>query len=120
MYEIAIKSDFASAHFLRGYDGPCKDLHGHTWQVEVAIDSDKLNAVGLVVDFRELKMKLRGFLQHIDHVNLNEILYFRNVNPSTENLAKYIYDEFGKAINPLTIKRVTVWESDVTSVTYYE
>ena len=120
MFELSIKSDFASAHFLKGYDGPCKDLHGHTWKVEVVLQSEKLNSVGLVIDFKEIKKQLKEFLMAIDHVNLNDLSYFQQVNPSTENLAKYIYDGFSKGIQPLKIKRVTVWESDVASVTYYE
>jgi len=120
MFELSIKSDFASAHFLKGYDGPCKDLHGHTWKVEVVLQSDKLNNVGLVIDFKEIKKRLKNFLMTIDHVNLNDLSYFQQVNPSTENLARYIYDGFSKEIHPLKIKRVTVWESEVASVTYYE
>lgn len=120
LFELSIKGDFASAHFLRDYDGPCKDLHGHTWKVEVAVTSPKLNRIGLVVDFRLIKRQLKDFLMIIDHVNLNEIAYFKKVNPSTENLAKYIYREFGKVVRPFKIKQVTVWESDAASVRYYE
>jgi len=120
MFELSIKGDFASAHFLKGYDGPCKDLHGHTWKVEVVLQSDQLNSVGLVVDFKEIKKQLKDFLMAIDHVNLNELSYFKEINPSTENLAKYIYDGFTLKIQPLKIKQVTVWESDVASVTYFK
>jgi len=119
MFELAIESHFDSAHLLRGYDGPCKDLHGHTWKVEVVVQKDKLNDIGLVIDFKDIRSKLNGFIKHIDHVNLNDIPYFKQVNPSTENLAKYIYDGFSKEVQPLKIKHVTVWESDTASVTYF-
>ncbi len=118
MYELAIKSDFASAHFLRDYAGKCKTLHGHTWQVEVVIVSETLDKIGMVTDFIAVKKELKHFLETIDHVNLNDLPYFKNVNPTTENLAKYIFDEFPKAYPGIKLKEVTVWESDRASVTY--
>ncbi len=134
MYELTVKSDFASAHFLRGYDGPCQDLHGHTWKVEITVESDRLDDIGMVVDFKVIKQQLKDFLMRIDHVCLNDLPFFKKVNPSTEHLAKYIFDEFGKiclpagkaglpagkAGQPLKIKRVRVWESDTSDVTYYK
>ncbi len=90
MYELSIKGDIAAAHFLRGYEGKCKDLHGHTWHVEVAIVSDQLDKVGMVADFAVLKKQLKEFLMGLDHVCLNDLPFFKSVNPSTENIAKYI------------------------------
>ncbi len=120
MFELSITGDFASAHFLRNYEGPCKNLHGHTWKVEVTIQSEKLNEIGLVVDFRDLKQRLKEILMPIDHVCLNDLPYFQAVNPSTENLAQYIYREFAKVTTPFVLKRVRVWESETSSVTYWE
>lgn len=121
MYELMVTADFASAHFLRGYNGPCEKLHGHTWKIQVTIVSDKVNQLGLVVDFRDIKNKLKEFLSHLDHVCLNEdIPFFREHNPSTENLARYIYKEFSKECQPFAVKRVSVWESENSGVTYYE
>ena len=120
MFELSIKGDFASAHSLRGYQGKCKDLHGHTWKVEVVLKSEALNQIGMVADFAKLKKDLRAFLERIDHVHLNDLPYFKDVNPTTENLAKYIYEEFPKFSSGVKIKKVTVWESDQASATYYE
>ncbi|OGX26560.1 MAG: 6-carboxytetrahydropterin synthase QueD [Omnitrophica WOR_2 bacterium RIFCSPHIGHO2_01_FULL_48_9] len=120
MYELTIKSDFASAHFVRGYQGNCKDLHGHTWKVEVTVENDKLDAIGMVVDFKIIKQQLKDFLKNIDHVCLNDLPHFKVVNPTTENLAKYIFDEFAKVCHPLRIKKVCVWESETSDVTYYK
>ena len=120
MFEISIKDNIASAHYLRGYEGRCKDLHGHTWKVEVVIESKKLDKIGMVVDFVELKKKLKEFLKPIDHVCLNDLAYFKKNNPTTENIAKYIYDNFQEKIKPLKIKYVQVWESDSSSVVYFE
>jgi len=120
MFELSIKSDIASAHFLRGYEGKCKNLHGHTWQIEVFINGEQLDEIGMVADFRILKKKLKVFLDTIDHMCLNDLPYFQKVNPTTENIAKYIYENFGEEIKPLRLSKVKVWESDITCVTYFE
>ncbi len=120
MFELTVKGEIASAHMLQGYEGPCKDLHGHTWKIEVTIVSEKLNTIGLVVDFQDLKKKLREFLSHLDHVCLNDLPFFKKENPSTENLAKYIYKEFAKQCLPFQLKKVQVWESESSCITYYE
>lgn len=120
MFELSVRGDFASAHQLKGYPGRCKDLHGHTWKVEVIITSDHLDPIGMVADFKDLKRKLRMILDPLDHVFLNELPAFREVNPSTENIAKYLYHECAKSFAPLKLKHVQVWESDSSGVVYYE
>lgn len=120
MYELSIKGDIAAAHFIEGYPGKCKDLHGHTWKIEVTVISDRLDEIGMVADFAVLKKHLRGVLEKIDHVCLNDLDYFKQHHPTTENLARYIYGEFAEAVKPIRIKQVRVWESDTSSVTYYE
>jgi 6-pyruvoyltetrahydropterin/6-carboxytetrahydropterin synthase len=120
MYELSIQDHIASAHLLRGYDGPCRELHGHTWQVEVTVLATDLNPIGLVADFKDMKAKLKKFLAHLDHVNLNDLPAFQKDNPSTENLARYIYRNFSKECSPLKIKHVRVWESATAYITYYE
>ena len=120
MFEISIKGHMASAHYLPGYEGPCKNLHGHTWQVEVTIAGEQLDTIGMVADFAVLKIRLRDFLSALDHVCLNDLASFKNVNPTTENIARYIYQNFAGVIFPLKIRKVQVWESDSASVVYYE
>lgn len=120
MYELSIVSHFASAHFLRGYDGPCKNLHGHTWKIEVVISGTKLNEMGMLVDFKGIKQKLTDFLGNLDHACLNELPEFKEKNPTTENIAQYIYKVFSKECAPLNLVKVKVWESDSASVTYSE
>jgi 6-pyruvoyltetrahydropterin/6-carboxytetrahydropterin synthase len=125
MFELSVTGDIASAHFLPGYEGPCKDLHGHTWKIEVTVRSSSLDKIGMVVDFKEIKKALKDFLEHLDHVCLNDLEHFKRNNPTTENIAKYIYENFGKDVgaireSPLQIVKVRVWESDSSSVTYYE
>jgi len=122
MYELTILSDFAAAHNLRGYEGECENLHGHNWKVEVMVTSKELNKIGLAVDFRVLKKMLEGILEKLDHKYLNEILPFDKENPSSENIARYIFNQFKKGIKGKGIKvaRVRVWESDNAAATYYE
>jgi 6-pyruvoyltetrahydropterin/6-carboxytetrahydropterin synthase len=117
MYEVVVKSDFSSAHKLRGYKGKCENLHGHNWIVEAAVSSKTLNKSGLLVDFRILKNHLKDILDGIDHKNLNELPYFMKTNPTSENIAKYIYDKLKK--DGVAPQRVSVWESDSSCATYF-
>ena len=120
MFELSVKSHIASAHFLKGYQGRCKDLHGHTWHIEVVIAGEKLDPIGMVADFAVCKRQLNDFLMPLDHVCLNDLEYFQRNNPTTENIAKYIYQNFAKVAAPLRVKRVQVWESETSSVVYCE
>ncbi len=119
MFELSVKGDIASSHILPGYPGKCAQLHGHTWKVEVTLQGETLDHLGLLTDFRKVKKDLEAFLDTLDHKHLNDLPAFRDVPPSTENLAKHIYEGFAPLCRPLTLKKVQVWESDRTSVTYY-
>ncbi len=116
MYTIKVEAGFSSAHNLRGYKGKCEQLHGHNWKVEVVVKKDKLDKLGMVADFRFVKDKLNAVLEGLDHKYLNDIAYFKKVNPTSENIAKYIYDCFKSRVPGL--RSVTVWESDNSSATY--
>ncbi|MEK6715645.1 MAG: 6-carboxytetrahydropterin synthase QueD [Candidatus Omnitrophota bacterium] len=135
MYSIKIEASFSAAHNLKGYKGKCEELHGHNWKVEVTAESEVLDKIGMVLDFKYLKMKLNKILEVLDHKYLNEIPYFsaagargssgqgsasggKKVNPTSENIAKYIYIRI-KSHVPL-VKSVTVWESENSLATYYD
>ena len=120
MFEVSVRDHIASAHQLHGYDGPCKDMHGHTWKVRMVISSPKTDDVGMVTDFKILKAKLKDVLSPLDHVVLNDLPVFKGINPSTENLARHIYRALSANCAPLRLKQVQVWESDTASVIYYE
>ena len=120
MFEVTVRDHIASAHQLHGYDGPCKDMHGHTWKVEMVVCGDTLDGVGLLADFKILKAKLKEVIMPLDHVVLNDLPAFKDLNPSTENLARHIYRTLGPKCLPLRLKQVQVWESDTASVIYYE
>lgn len=120
MFELSVRGDIASAHFIEGHEGQCRDLHGHTWKIEATVMSDRLDTLGMVADFSLLKEKFREVLVPIDHACLNDVPFFEGKNPTTENVAQYVYAHFKEAIKPLRIKDVRVWESDTSSVRYCE
>jgi len=122
MYEIKIESSFSGAHRLRGYDGQCENLHGHNWKVEVFVSSSELRENGMVLDFRRLKEATQAVLETLDHRYLNEIPYFIDVNPSSENIAKYIFDRMRNRLGEkgVRVTKVTAWESAEACASYYE
>jgi len=120
MFEVTVQGSIASAHQLHGYDGPCKNMHGHTWKVEMVVCGNTLDGVGLLADFKVLKNTLKEVLMPLDHVVLNDLPAFKELNPSTENLARHIYRALSVQCVPLRLKQVQVWESDTASVIYYE
>lgn len=121
MYELTVTSHFSGAHRLRSLHGKCEELHGHNWKVEVSVTSPKLNQEGIVMDFKILKQKLEKILNTLDHTYLNEFPYFSDQEASSENIAKYIFDQLKKELRrySVNLKKVTAWESETASATYY-
>jgi len=122
MFEVTVDMDFSAAHNLRGYRGKCESLHGHNWKVRVAVESKKLDQVGMVVDFKIIKEYLRSVLDLLDHKYLNQTSYFKKINPTSENIARFIYLKMKERLkkNSLAIGSVTVWETDNSFATYRE
>ncbi|MFL6214772.1 MAG: 6-carboxytetrahydropterin synthase QueD [Blastocatellia bacterium] len=121
MYEVMIEEEFSAAHALRGYRGKCENLHGHNWKVEVYVRGERLDAVGMLVDFKELKTATRRVMQYLDHQNLNELKPFDvEMNPSSEHLAGFILHKVGEQINSdqVHVFKVRVWETPSTCATY--
>jgi 6-pyruvoyltetrahydropterin/6-carboxytetrahydropterin synthase len=118
MYSIKVESHFSAAHNLREYKGKCEELHGHNWKVEVTVGAQTLDAGGMVVDFTLVKAELRKVMEVLDHTYINNIPYFKEVNPTSENIAKYIFDDLKARVPGLRF--VTVWESERSSATYDE
>ncbi|MFA6637049.1 MAG: 6-carboxytetrahydropterin synthase QueD [Candidatus Omnitrophota bacterium] len=118
MYTVSVESKFSSAHNLRGYRGKCEDLHGHNWKVRMSVSSDTLDEIGMVRDFTVLKEELNKAVDGLDHKYLNDIESFRSVNPTSENIARYIFEEVCRANPGLGVKKVTVWETDTSSASY--
>ena len=116
MYSVKVEGDFSSAHNLRGYKGKCEELHGHNWKVQIVVCKNTLDQTGMVADFTSLKAELHKIIDRLDHKYLNNISYFKKFNPTSENIAKYIYDCLKNSISGLG--SVTVWESQNTRATY--
>ncbi len=122
MYRLKIITSFAAAHCLINYQGDCENLHGHNWKVEVVVTAGELDKAGLGIDFKILKRETNLLLKTLDHKYLNELPPFLDTSPSSENLARYIYNELSLKLNNANVKveTVTVWESDFASASYYE
>ncbi len=120
MYTVRVESHFSAAHKLRGYRGRCEALHGHNWRVEVEIRSAKLNTIGMVCDFKEIKKKLASILKELDHAYLNRIPYFKKHNPTSEKIAEFIYYKLKKRISNKdpALHKVSVWETDTSCAVF--
>ena len=118
MYHIKVEGSFSSAHNLRGYKGKCESLHGHNWKVQAAAVRRTLDKTGMVMDFKILKAALYAVLEELDHSYLNEHPVFKKINPTSENIARYIFDRLKKKV-PET-SSVTVWENATSAATYEE
>jgi len=127
MYEVTVRTHFDAAHALRGYRGKCEEMHGHRFEVAVCLVAQGTNEIGLTYDFTELKRVLnQRVISHLDHTNLSQTPPFDQINPSSENIARFIYEEMEKALaedegRPPApeLKWVRVWESPNAWVTYY-
>jgi 6-pyruvoyltetrahydropterin/6-carboxytetrahydropterin synthase len=121
MYEVMIEEEFSAAHALRGYKGKCENLHGHNWKVEVYVRGERLDEVGMLVDFTQLKAVTRQVMKYLDHQNLNELKPFdEELNPSSEHIAGFILHRIAEEVNNERAKvyKVRVWETPSTSATF--
>ena len=120
MYELTVKNRFAAAHQLRGYQGRCENLHGHNWVVQATLEAASLNKIGLAIDFTEIKNALREVLDQLDHKHLNDLPMFREMNPSSENLSRWICEALASRLDSedVRVSRVTTWESEDACATY--
>jgi 6-pyruvoyltetrahydropterin/6-carboxytetrahydropterin synthase len=125
MYEVTVQDTFAAGHYLRNYKGKCENPHGHNYRVRVTLQGKELDKAGLLLDFRDLKSVMKNTVDYLDHKMINDIEPFTTVNPSAENLAKYFYDQTNQNLKSVTdgrvsVKQVTIWETDTSIATYYE
>jgi 6-pyruvoyltetrahydropterin/6-carboxytetrahydropterin synthase len=124
MFEVSIEHSFAAGHALRHYKGKCENVHGHNYKVQVTLRGEKLDHAGLLADFVELKRLLRAISDRLDHVFLNDIEPFTELNPSAENIALYICEKMQAGLAPgseerqVEVAEVKVWETDIQSATY--
>ena len=121
MFEVTIEQTFAAGHALRNYRGKCENVHGHNYRCQVTLEGERLDDTGLLMDFVALKKMLQSVIDRLDHQWLNEFPPFDVLNPSAENIAKYIYEEIKKGIvgrADVRLGSVRLWETDTSSATY--
>lgn len=118
MYRITVKTKFSSAHHLRNYRGNCENVHGHNWEVLVTAKYKGLAENGIAIDFRELMEISKKIVDKLDHKDLNSMDYFIEHNPTSENIAKYIYDEIKQ--HGIPVESIAVAETDNYTATYSE
>ncbi len=121
MFRAGVWDHFSSAHYLRNYQGKCENLHGHNWKVELVVKGEKLDKSGILVDFGVLKRYLKEVLDMLDHKCINEeIEFFRSESPSSENLAKYIYEKLEDRLKDyeVSIDYIKVFESENSFAVY--
>ena len=125
MFEVTVEDSFAAGHYLRNYKGKCENPHGHNYKVRVTLQGRELDHAGLLLDFKDLKTVMKPTIDRLDHQMMNDIEPFKTLNPSAENLAKYFFDETNSRMKSATagrvsVKVVTIWETDTTTATYFE
>jgi len=121
MFEVTIEETFAAGHALRNYRGKCENVHGHNYRCQVTLEGAELDEIGLLVDFVELKRVVHGVLDRLDHQWLNEFPPFDVLNPSAENMARYIYQQVAEGLKlreGVRIALVKLWETDTAYATY--
>lgn len=121
MYELKVITSFSAAHHLKDVHSECERLHGHNWKIEVYVTAEDLNEAGVVIDFRTLKKHVNAIAQTLDHKFLNKLDPFRNQNPSSENIARYVAEQLALLLEgpEMKVSRVTAWESETACATYY-
>jgi 6-pyruvoyltetrahydropterin/6-carboxytetrahydropterin synthase len=111
----------SAAHVLRNYEGPCARLHGHNWNVKLDVLAQKLNNVGITIDFLDLDKILWQVIGQFDHNNFNDFPPFDTINPTAENVARYFYDEIKKKLPAgIEIEKISIWETEQYLVEYFE
>ena len=121
MFEVSVEHTFAAGHALRNYRGKCENVHGHNYRVQVTLRGETLDATGMLADFVELKRILRAISEPLDHVFINDLPPFTELNPTAENMAWYFCEKLQEQLsqaNPVEVAEVKVWETDIQSATY--
>ena len=125
MYEVTVEDSFAAGHYLRNYRGKCENPHGHNYKVSITLQGRELDHAGLPLDFKELKQVMKPVIDRLDHQMINDVSPFTTLNPSAENLAKFFFDQTNSTLKSSTagrvsVKEVTIWETDTTTARYSE
>jgi 6-pyruvoyltetrahydropterin/6-carboxytetrahydropterin synthase len=109
-FEITITREFSAAHAIRLYDGSLEPVHGHNWRISVTVSADKLDSIGVVMDFHELARLVDELIAPMRNRSLNELPMFADVNPTAENVAVYVGRQL-KLPRSVSLNKVEVWET---------
>lgn len=122
MYEVCVAREFSSAHFLRDYRGKCAEMHGHNWKVEVSFRTPQVSANGIAIDFYDMGAVLDGLIERLDHGVINNAPPFDRISPTSENLARWLYEEIARQTPAGGLKpyRVRVWETPDAYASYWD
>ena len=122
VFEIYVQTHFSAAHALRGYPGDCARTHGHNWIIDVFVRCTALDEIGIGIDFRTIKRHVKDVLKDLDHVHLNDLPAFQDINPTSENIARFLYHELGQKLNSphIRISKVKVSETPGAGAFYWE
>ena len=118
MYEIKTQMYFSAAHHLLNYEGECENQHGHNWLVEAYVKGTELDKSNILIDYKVLKRHLKSVLDLLDHKEINELPDFNGISPSSETLARYIYQKMKE--NVPQISKISIWETSTSCASYYE
>jgi 6-pyruvoyltetrahydropterin/6-carboxytetrahydropterin synthase len=131
MYRVTREISFCYGHRLLNYNGKCRHLHGHNGRAVLTLESERLDALGMVVDFSRIKQVVTTWIdEKLDHKMLlhkddpvlpflkekGEPVFVLDVNPTAENIARLIYDYAVAAGFPVV--EVTLWETECCYATY--
>jgi 6-pyruvoyltetrahydropterin/6-carboxytetrahydropterin synthase len=122
VYELKVVTQMAAAHQLREFSGKCENLHGHNWKIEIYVTGQELGPNGILIDFKLVKDSATKIIQDLDHTFLNDLKPFEEINPSSENIARFVFSSLSREINTdhIKVSKVTAWESDSACATYME
>ena len=124
MFEVKVEKSFSAAHHLLNYQGACENQHGHNWKVEVYVKGETLDKSNILVDFKVLKKELDEVLNYLDHKDINTLPEFENESPSSEYMAKFIYDKMKEKLKNqyknAFVSKVAVWETPTSRAVYFE
>ena len=118
MFEIKAQAFFSAAHHLLNYEGECENQHGHNWMVEAYVRGETLDKSNILVDYKVLKRELNVVLNMLDHKDINELPYFKGESPSSEMIARFIYNTLKEKI--VQLSKVSVWETQTSCASYFE
>lgn len=114
---------FSAAHAVRGHTRGCENLHGHNYRVRVQVEASELDALGMVIDFADLKAMVHEVLSPFDHRVINDIPPFDVRNTTAELVSEFAFEEVDRRLRRfdggrVRLRRVEVWENDSACAIY--